>query len=67
MRYVAYELLLEAVKERGVDEIYEKLERLLYEEPLIIVNMDGDVVFRPFEPIELYEFLEIIKEKEVLP
>jgi len=48
-----------------LDAVYEKLEALFYTEPLAFINSDGGVVFRPYDPEELYEYLEILNEKEV--
>jgi hypothetical protein len=62
MRFVSVEVLIKALQERGLDHIYEALEKLLMEEPLAFINKDGKVVFTPFDPEELWDFLENIKE-----
>jgi len=65
MKLISVELLVQAIREQGLDAVYEKLEALFYTEPLAFINSDGGVVFRPYDPEELYEYLEILNEKEV--
>ncbi len=66
MKFVSIELLMQAVRERGVDEIYEILEKVFYAETLIIVDKDGKAIFTPFDAEELYDYLEkLLEEMEV--
>ena len=62
MRVISYEVLIRALHEKGVDAVYEVLERIFMEEPIIIVNANGEVVFRAYEVEELWDYLEKILE-----
>ncbi len=65
MRCISVELLIQAIKEQGLDPVYLALERLFMEEPIIFINSNGDVVFTPYEPLELWDYLEELEAKEV--
>jgi hypothetical protein len=66
MRFVSVEVLQKAIVENGVDYVYEKLEALFYEEPLIVIDKNGKAIFTPFDAEELYEYLEyLVKEVEL--
>jgi hypothetical protein len=63
MRLISFEVLLEALKEQGLDPVYEALERLFYEEPVVFINKDGDAVFVPFDVLEIRDYLEKLNEE----
>jgi hypothetical protein len=63
MRLISYEVLLEVLKKHGLDHAYEILERFFYEEPLMFINSDGEVVFVPFDALEIWDYLEALNEK----
>jgi len=66
MRVVSVEVLIQALQERGLDEVYVILERLFMEEPLVVINSDGEAVFSPFDELELWGYLEVLFNKEVV-
>jgi len=63
MKFICVDLLLDVVKEQGIDPVYAVLERLYLEEPLVFVNADGEAVFVPYDPMEIWDFLEALQEK----
>ncbi len=65
MRLISFEALIEALREQGLDPVYSALERLFYEEPLIIINKEGEAVKAFFEPLEIWDYLEELQAKEV--
>jgi len=65
MKLISVELLVQAIREQGLDAVYEKLEALFYTEPLVIINSDGKVVFAPYEPLDIWDYLEMLNDKEV--
>jgi hypothetical protein len=65
MKLVSIELLMQVVRERGVDEIYEILEKVFYAEPLVVIDKDGKAIFTPYDAEELYDYLEKLLEMEV--
>jgi hypothetical protein len=66
MRLISYEVLIQAIQERGLDEVYAVLERLFMEEPLVFLNADGEAIFSPFDELELWGYLEVLFNKEVV-
>jgi hypothetical protein len=66
MRLIGYEVLISAVQEHGVDAVYEVLEKLFMEEPIVIIDANGKAVFTPFDFEDLWDYLELLQEKEVV-
>ncbi len=62
MRLISFEALIQALRERSLDDVYLALERLFMEEPIVFINSNGDVVFTPYEPLELWDYLEKLYE-----
>jgi hypothetical protein len=56
-------LIVQAIKEDGLDYVYEVLERLLLTEPFVVINRDGRVVFFPMDTEEIWDFLELVDKK----
>jgi hypothetical protein len=73
MRFISFELLMEALKEQGLDAVYEKLYELFYEAPLYITDRYGAVVYIPYDALDLWDYLEALYDninnidKEVEP
>jgi hypothetical protein len=65
MRVISFELLLRAVKEHGIDKVYTVLEHAFLTEPVIVINNDGKVVFKPCSTEELWDYLESLEQEEV--
>jgi hypothetical protein len=65
MRLISYEVLIQALKEQGLDTTYAILERLFMEEPLIVINKEGKAIFSPLDEEELWHYLELLNDKEV--
>jgi hypothetical protein len=65
MKLISFEMLIRTLQERGLDYTYEALERLFYEEPLIIINKEGKAVKVFFEPEEIWDYLENLQEVEL--
>jgi hypothetical protein len=65
MKLISFEMLIRTLQERGLDYTYEALERLFYEEPLIIINKEGKAVKAFFEPEEIWDYLENLQEAEL--
>ena len=63
MRLISIEAVKEIINDVGVDAFYERLETLFYEEPLVFINKDGKVVFVPFDVLEIWDYLEKLKEE----
>jgi len=55
--------IVQAIREYGLDNVYEVLERLFLSEPFVVINRDGKVIFFPSEEQEIYDFLEFVNEK----
>jgi hypothetical protein len=55
--------IVQAIREYGLDNVYEVLERLFLSEPFVVINRDGKVIFFPSEEQEIYDFLELVNEK----
>jgi hypothetical protein len=55
--------IVQAIKENGLDYVYEVLERLFLTENFVIINKDGKVVLFPFDLQEISDFLELIDRK----
>lgn len=62
-RFISFEVLVKALQKQGVDALYERLEALFHTEPLIIIDVDGNVILEPFEPEDIYNFLENLYKK----
>ena len=58
MRYIAFDLLLKALNEQGVDNVYEKLYAVFLEEPIYIIDRCGNVVYVPMDIYDLWDYLE---------
>ncbi len=67
MRCISVEVLIQVLKEKDLDTVYLALERLFMEEPLVFVNSDGEAVFTPYDPFEIWDYLEELQVKEVEP
>jgi len=63
MRLISIEAVKEIINDVGVDAFYERLETLFYEEPLVFINKDGKAVFVPFDVLEIWDYLEKLKEE----
>ncbi len=63
MRYVSVELLIHALRERSLDDVYAVLERVFLEEPLMFINSNGDIVFTPYDLLEIWDYLEKLYEE----
>ena len=63
MRMIHIDQLLEVIKEYGIDPVYATLEKMFIEEPLVIVDREGKVLFIPFEEGEIWDFLEMLLDK----
>jgi hypothetical protein len=57
------DLIVQAIKEEGLDYVYEALERLFLSEPFVVINSEGKVVFMPGEEEEIFSFLELVNKK----
>jgi len=55
--------IVQAIREYGLDNVYEVLERLFLSEPFVVINRDGKVIFFPSEEQEIYDFLELVNKK----
>ena len=55
--------IVQAIREHGLDNVYEVLERLFLSEPFVVINRDGKVIFFPSEEQEIYDFLELVNKK----
>ena len=55
--------IVQAIREYGLDNVYEVLERLFLSEPFVVINRNGKVIFFPSEEQEIYDFLELVNEK----
>jgi len=58
---ISVELLKEAITIYGLDEVYEKLSKLFYEDFLIFVDKE-DNIFKPLDTEDLYDFLELLAD-----
>ncbi len=70
MRLISVEVLMQVLKEQDLDNVYALLERHYMEEPLVFINSNGEAIFTPYDPLELWDYLEklydeIIKEVEL--
>ncbi len=63
MRIISVDLLIQAVREQGIDPVYLALERLFYEEPIVFVDSDGKAVFTPYDALEIWDYLENLYTK----
>jgi hypothetical protein len=63
MRYISFEALIRALQKASVDVLYEKLEALFYTEPFAVIDVDGNVVFEPYDSEDIWNYLEALKEK----
>lgn len=62
MRLISFELILQALKEQGLYETYLVLERLFQEEPLVVVNQEGDAIISFFDEEEMFCYLEHLQD-----
>jgi len=58
MRYISFDLLLKALKEQGLDGVYEKLYNLFMEDGICIIDQCGMVVYAPMDLFDLWDYLE---------
>jgi hypothetical protein len=63
MRHISFETIIKALQEAGVDALYEKLEALFYTEPFAVIDVDGNVVFEPYDSEDIWNYLEALKKK----
>ncbi len=63
MRFISIDLLIQILKEEGLENVYLALERLFYTEPLVFIDSSGKAVFVPYEEEEIHAFLELLNEK----
>ena len=64
MKLISFDVLLQALKERGLDDTYLVLERLFFEESIVIVDKEGNVLKTFFDEEEIFEYLESIQGLE---
>ncbi len=62
MKYINFDLLVLALKEKGIDDVYEKLEKLFLEDAIAIIDRCGSIVFTPFDSEDIYTYLESLYE-----
>jgi hypothetical protein len=55
--------IVQALREEGLDTVYEKLEELFFTGPFVVINREGKVIFFPYETEEIFTFLEVIDRK----
>ena len=62
MKLISLEVLLQAIHENGLDETYLVLERLFFEEPIAIIDREGEVLRTFFDEYEIFDYLENIQD-----
>ena len=54
VQVLSLDLIVQAIKEDGLDNVYLALERLFLSEPFVVINSEGVVVFIPTEEEEIF-------------
>jgi len=70
MVYVSFEIILQALANEGLDNVFEKLCDIFMREPLYVIDKCGDIVYSPIDEFDLWDYLENLENKinkEVLP
>ena len=62
MRLISFDVLLQVIHDHGLDETYLALERLFFEEPVAIIDKEGNVLKAFFDEEEIFDYLENIQD-----
>jgi hypothetical protein len=59
---LSLDMLIQAIREKGLDGTYEALEKLFLTEQFVVVDKENKVIFTPFEAEDIYNFLERVEK-----
>ncbi len=65
MRYISFDIIMQALRETDLDAVYERLHNLFMQEPIYIIDRCGSIVYTPYDEQDLWDYLEGLYQNSI--